>query len=329
MGTLVIDHAGTRLEALPGRLRLSLPSGERREVPVGLLERVVIQARTEMESTVLGLLAESGVAVLLLSPRRHRRMAIVLGRPHNDLAVRVAQIERAGDPRWCLEWSRGLVRRKLRAQLLLAARIAAKRPQDRHVTEKVRARLGDALANAARAASIDGLRGIEGAAARAVFHLLEAAMPDELEFHGRNRRPPRDPVNALLSLTYTLVHFEAVRAAWIAGLDPFVGYYHRPSFSRESMACDLIEPLRPRVEEWVWRLFAERRLGNGDFHRERSGACLLSKQARGDYYCAYEEHAGPLRRALRRECRLIANVLRGRLQMEILEDGDDSETALS
>jgi CRISPR-associated protein Cas1 len=67
-------------------------------------------------------------------------------------------------------------------------------------------------------------------------------------------------VNACLSLGYTLLHFDAVRACHETGLEPYVGFYHEPAFARESLACDFIEALRPKVDEWVWRLL--RRYGH-------------------------------------------------------------------
>jgi len=309
------------LESLPGRLRLNLPSGKPHEVPLALLERVVIQARVTLDSSVLGMLAGAGIPVLIMSPRRMERMAIVLGKPHNDLAVRVAQIERAGDPQWCIEWSRALVLRKLRAEQRLAARIAMKRKDLRHEVVTLQAHLDRANNAAKDAVSPAMLRGIEGAASRACFRLLAAAMPPALQFNGRNRRPPKDPVNAILSLSFTLIHFDAVRSAYIAGLDPYVGFYHCPAFGRESLASDLIEPLRPAVEEWIWRMFADRELREDDFQRDK-GACLLGKAARSRYYGAYESWAPPLRRRLRRECRVIARSLREQLSMEIETDGD-------
>ena len=95
---------------------------------------------------------------------------------------------------------------------------------------------------------MERLRGIEGAAAAAYFQGFTRLFPPSLEFTGRNRRPPRDPVNAVLSLSYTPLHFEAVQAVCAAGLDPLIGFYHELVFGRESLASDLIEPLWPKVD---------------------------------------------------------------------------------
>lgn len=87
------------------------------------------------------------------------------------------------------------------------------------------------------------------------FEGLTALFPAELGFTGRNRKPPRDPVNAALSLSYVLLYADAAIAAHQAGLDPFVGFLHKPEFGRHSLACDLMEPARPLVDRFVLDLF--------------------------------------------------------------------------
>jgi CRISPR-associated protein Cas1 len=164
-------------------------------------------------------------------------------------------------------------------------------------------------------------RGLEGAAAAAYFRGYVCLFPESARFENRNRRPPKDPVNACLSLGYTLLHFDAVRACHVAGLDPLVGFYHRPAFGRESMACDLIEPLRPAIDRWTWHLFRDRTLRPESFSQDK-GACLLNKAGRGRFYPAYEVVAAGLRRHLRRECSVIARALRSH-GAPLLEDASE------
>lgn len=166
-----------------------------------------------------------------------------------------------------------------------------------------------------------------GSAAAGYFEGLSAVFVPSLNFSRRNRRPPRDPVNACLSLGYTLAHFEAVRAAYAAGLDPFVGFYHGLSFGRESLACDLVEPLRAQIDGWVWMLFRDRRLTDEHFNRDK-GACLLGKAGRNAFYREHENAAGPLRRALRRSAQTLARRLRRSVdaaEAEICDDGDGDD----
>jgi CRISPR-associated protein Cas1 len=157
---------------------------------------------------------------------------------------------------------------------------------------------------------LDRIRGFEGACGASYFPGYCALFAESLGFNGRNRRPPKDPVNAALSLTYTLLHFDAVRAAYAAGLDPMVGFYHRPARGRESLACDLIEPLRPRADTWIWKLFRERELRAEHFTIDK-GACLLGKAGRERFHAAWEAYASLPRRWLRRQCALLVAGLRG------------------
>lgn len=322
MSTLYLDRKDLTLAYEAGQLAL-LVAGERvRRVPTALIERVVVHARTTLDTAVLSGLAHDGVALLVLSPRQGRRVAIVLGPPHNDAAIRVAQCARYRDDVWRLAWSRRLVNRKVRASSQLIDDLLDARPDCRYPLTRAAERLRPLAAAARTAADLAQLRGIEGSAAAGYFEGYGSVFPPSVDFTGRNRRPPRDPVNACLSLAYTLGHFEAVRAAYAAGLDPFVGFYHGLSFGRESLASDLIEPLRAHIDQWVWTVFRERQLTAEHFNRDK-GACLLGKAGRGLFYREYEAAAEPLRRALRRSAAAVARGLRGDIEVAEAEDDDE------
>jgi len=291
---------------------------------VKLVDRCVIHgARTRLDTGVLMKLAEAGATTVLMSPRQSRRVAIVLGPWHNDAAVRLAQAARVMDPAWSARWAAALVGAKLRRQARALRSLQSHRPDARkplfdalRQIQTAQAGLpapqpqGGELAGQCVAAAIATLRGTEGAAARAWFAGLAAVMPPALGFGGRNRRPPRDPVNAGLSLGYTLLHAQAVQACAAAGLDPLLGFYHRPAFGRESLASDLIEPLRPAIDLWLWELLRTRTLREEHFTLDK-GACLLGKAGRSIFYAAWEAAALPWQRWLRGHTRQLAGTLRG------------------
>ena len=323
MTTLYLDRKDLTLAHHAGRLRLKAGLAATQDVPLALLERVVVAAGLHLDSGVLGALAERGIAVLLLGPRSGERVAIVLGRPHHDARVRLGQMRLADDAAFALATARRLVAHKLRRQHRLLAQARRRRADQSHALSRSMATL-EALAPAlAGAADLAGVRAIEGAGAAAHFQGLAAVLPPQLGFVARRRRPPPDPVNAALSLGYTLLHFEAVRAAYAAGLDPYIGFLHGLSFGRESLASDLIEPLRPALDGWLWRLFAERELRDGHFHTE-GGRCLLGKAGRAVFFGAYERFAGPQRRALRRLCRHLAAAARAACPATVSEETDDA-----
>jgi CRISPR-associated protein Cas1 len=322
MSTLILDRPGLELRAEGEALALYEPDGRRGTLPVKLFHRVVMQGTVKLDTGVLGRLAELGIGCLLLSKRHARRTALLLGPAHNDAAIRLAQTRRVWDEAWCLAWARRLVRAKTRAQIRLLRQALQERPDARRPLIVALQSLQATFVTLPQLNSVESVRGLEGAAARAYFQGLAALFPPALEFTGRNRRPPRDPVNACLSLGYTLVHFDTVRACHTAGLDPLLGYYHRPSFGRESLACDLMDPVRPWLDQLIWHLFRQRRLRSEHFRQDAS-ACLLGKAGRASFYQAYEQHAAPMRRMLRRQCSLLARQLAAEGE-PLLEPADDA-----
>ncbi len=325
MATLYLDRAQLEIRADGAALAL-YEGGERSgTVPLRLLERLVIQgSQTRFDSGVLIKLAEAGIATLLLGARGSRRVALVLGPAHQDAAVRLAQAHRVMDEAYCLDWARDMVAAKLHRQQNLLRRALTERPDLRKALLDALAGLAAAAAQISGCSNVASLRGLEGAAARAHFGALTTLFPPELDFTGRNRRPPRDPVNACLSLAYTMLHFDAVRAAHAAGLDPLLGFYHRPSFGRESLACDLIEVLRPHADAWVWQQFRSRALREDHF-TQHNGACVLGKAGRERFYSAWEGSAKLPRRWLRARCALLARSLRNESSTWIASRDDDED----
>ena len=324
MGTLYLDRRDLSLRLDGKRLVIEEPDARPRGVPLALVERAVFQGAVQFDSGVLAALAEQGTSVVCLSARHSRRTAILLGPGHGDARRRLAQYQLALDPAARLPLARTLIAGKLRAQLRLLETAQAQRPDVRKLLHDGIATIQGLLPALAVAADRATVLGLEGAGAAAHYAALTALFSPALNFAGRNRRPPRDPVNACLSLGYTLLHFEAVRAAYGAGLDPLLGFFHEPVYGRESLACDLIEPLRPRLDGWVWALFRERRLRVEDFVADK-GACLLAKAGRQAFYAGYEGWVPPLRRYLRRECYRLANWLNGRAPALVAGEGDDAD----
>jgi CRISPR-associated protein Cas1 len=312
MSTLVLDKAQLEVRCDGAALALYEGGQRRGTVPLALLERVVLLgSQIRLDSGVLARLGEAGVALAVIGRRGGQRLSLALGPRHNDAAVRIAQCAAAIDDAVLLAIARDIVRAKVRAQRrTLGAMLAARADCRKPLTDALDT-IAEVAATVEAVAGVEALRGAEGAAAAAYFRALASIFPPSLGFTGRNRRPPRDPVNALLSLGYTLLHLDAVRACHVAGLDPLVGFYHRPAFGRESLACDLVEPLRPRLDAWVWQVIRTRTLREEHFSTSASG-CHLGKAGRARFYADYEAAARPWRRWLRRRCALLARRLRAR-----------------
>ena len=314
VGSLYVDGGVDEIRADGRTLALYRSGRLEGRVPVVPLERVVIAGNVRLEARVLHVLAGHGVAVHFVSSRQGRWKAGVYGPEHGNVQVRVAQVRAHLDPERSAVLARRFVASKLERQVENLEAWLELDPAVRKPLADARSGLATALERVP-AADLETLRGLEGASARAYFRAIAAVLPDELGFSGRNRRPPRDPVNALLSLAYTLVHSEMSALVRTAGLDPAVGFLHALDYGRESLACDLVEPERPRVDRWVVGLFRKGAFRGRDFSRAGGRAgCWMAPSARRRFYPEYESWAGPLRAEWRRECYALAGELVGEVQ---------------
>jgi len=296
MTSLYVDRRGVTLKA-DGEALVFYENGERvGTVPLAPLSRVFLRGDVTLSSSLLGKLGERGIGVVVLSGRK-AEPTMLLGRPHNDAARRVAQYRLSLDANFCLRFSRAIVEAKLMAQAAFLAERRDVELQPRYLLTLSLRRLDGAIAAVDAQASAASLRGLEGAGAAAYFEGFRDLLPERLKFHSRNRRPPKDPVNAVLSLGYTLLHAEAVLALYGAGLDPFIGFYHAMDFGRESLACDVVEPLRVEVDRHALMLFRTEKLRVDDFS-QTDGACLLGKAGRTRFYAEWEPVAERLRKQL-------------------------------
>lgn len=326
MPSLYIDQSGLELREEAKSVRIYKDGEFQQCLPIKLIDRFVIQGNVTLSTSLIGQILANGSTMVLLSRRNSDRVATIVGKPHNDARIRLAQYELVTDDAQTNRLARMIVRLKIRKQLHFLCKAMEQRLDQRKPLTDATAQLRQALSSlSTRAAQIfntDQIRGVEGAAARAYFQGYIALFPASAGFTGRNRRPPRDPVNAALSLGYTLLHHEAVAAAYGAGFDPYLGCYHRPSFGRESLACDLVELLRADVDEWVWELFRTRALRVEHFNLDK-GACLLGKNGRSIYFSEWERFMVVRRKLQRRWLQRMAARLKTRVnELEADEERD-------
>lgn len=229
---------------------------------------------------------------------------------------------------FCLRLARALVAGKIRNQRTMLQRNHVEPPATALVQMKC------AADDAQRAQSIDELLGIEGNAARVYFQnfagMIKAGEPGDaaelnFDFQHRNRRPPRDPINALLSLAYSLLSKDLTIVCQAVGFDPFLGFYHQPRLGRASLALDLLEPFRPLIaDSAVLNAVNTRMVTMHDFVRA-GNAVSLTPSGRKAFFRAYEQRMDTLvthpvfgyrinyRRVLEIQARLLARVLTGEL----------------
>lgn len=308
MTTLYIDRKNTRLKTESNTLVCFVDDKRQRPVPLLLLERLVVSSAVELSSTVLLKLTEANVTVVFINPRNSKQQACVIGSLGKNPHIRLAQYQARQDVTQSSAIAQQWVTAKVRNQRRLLNQYHDSRKDLRYTLGKSIDQLNNALKSLESPVTLDTLRGIEGSAARASFTAYRDILPDSLGFTGRKRRPPPDPVNACLSLAYTLLHTRATQAAFAQGFDPMLGFLHEPKYSRDSLAADLIEPWRPYVDAWVLAQFSQRELRKEDFTQDQN-ACLLGKAGRYKFYSSFE----PVLKKLNRGMRLQLHQLRKKL----------------
>jgi CRISPR-associated protein Cas1 len=269
-------------------------------VPIHTLGAIVCFGQISCSPFLMGMCGERGVALAFLTENGHF-LARVHGPVQGNVLLRRAQYRMADDEAGSAVVARAVVLAKVancRTVLQRALRDKPDSTGDRteqngpEQMERAVRRLGRLLEDVAKAAKVDEIRGHEGDAARvyfAVFDHLISAAKDEFFFRGRNRRPPLDNVNALLSFVYSLLTHDITAALEGVGLDPAVGYLHRDRPGRPSLALDLVEELRPVIaDRLVLSLINRRQVRAGAFRKTESGGVVMDDAARKEVLVAYQ-----------------------------------------
>jgi CRISPR-associated protein Cas1 len=247
------------------------------------------------------------------------------GLPHANVRLRQHQFRAADDPDKCAVISRQIVAAKLANQRTFLRRNGGNEVPEQSL---------DAIRNSAeavlRATNIEAIRGHEGYGARVYFRHFAATLKagpfaDRFDEAGRNRRPPRDPVNALLSFAYSMLAREWVTACRAVGFDPYLGFFHAPRYNRPSLALDLMEAFRPLcADSAVVRALNNGEVGPSDFV-ERLGSVNLTEGGRRSFLRSFEQRLSQevthpvfgyrvsYRRAFEIEARLLARFLLGEI----------------
>ena len=294
LNTLYVTTPETYLRLDNDTLRVEINRETRLRVPLHHLSAVVCFGHINLSAPLMHLLAERGIALVLLDDNG-RFKARLEGAVSGNVLLRQAQFQRVADPAFTLDMARASVAGKLKntRQVLQRGAREAKAEDEANAL----ARLADNLAASLRALpgenSLDGVRGIEGEAARRYFSglnlLVRADQRTAFAMDGRTRRPPRDRLNALLSFLYAMWMNDCRSALEAAGLDPQVGFLHALRPGRASLALDLMEEFRPWADRLALTLINRGQLKAHDFVLREGGAVALQPDARKAVVVAYQE----------------------------------------
>lgn len=305
MSRVILDRRQLALEYITDCLLIRSPDLPPRTLPLSRINQLVCLHSVQVTTQLIGQLMRRGIDFIVVNQRHVDHGFSLFADHQRDATRRSLQYQLQSDEAARLGWAIRLVVHKLKVtcHVLQGA--------DEAGSHELRASLQRGIARLPQVKDEAELRGMEGAAQKAVFTWWRKRLPVELGFTRRQRRPPPDPVNAVLSLSYVLAHDEAVRQLKVAGLDPQLGIYHRLASGRQALACDVMEPLRPVIEAWAMSLFQEKLLDKRHFSlgKGQGKGCLLGKQGRLLYYEKLDEPQRQWRKRLAGYARVLASAV--------------------
>jgi CRISPR-associated protein Cas1 len=295
MSVLYLTEQGSLLRKTGERLIVEKDDRVLAEIQCLKLETVLVYGNVQITTQALAELLDHGIELALLSRSGKLRGQLTPPKAKN-VPLRMRQYDLSRQPAFCLELAREIVRAKVENGVAALRRFRLNHP-DFSTAEA--GEMECSLERVAATASPDELRGVEGNAAARYFAALGRMVPASFGFDGRNRRPPRDPLNALLSFGYVLVGNELQSLLDAMGFDPYLGFYHQLDYGRPSLALDLLEEVRPAlVDRLSTALLNLGTLDQGDFTSTPERGCFLQPEGLKRYFRAYEsELTTPLRLA--------------------------------
>jgi CRISPR-associated protein Cas1 len=271
---LVVQTPGAQIGQRGDQLIVSLKGEDVRKIPGQQVRAIYCYGAVQMTAQAVETCLELGIDVSYFSPAG-RFLGLLRGLPASGVDARRGQYRLFELPGVRLQLAREIIRAKIHNQRVMLMR-------NGDVPDRV-AQLMASFRDATESArDLTALMGIEGSAAALYFEQFESMLKQrddwKFDWRGRNRRPPRDPINALLSLGYSMLAKELTGVCHAVGLDPFLGFMHQPRYGRPALALDLMEEFRPLIADSVAISLINRgELGPEDFMRNANGVFLTDK----------------------------------------------------
>ena len=294
LNTLYVTREDAYLSLDGENVVVKVESEEIGRFPLHALEGIICFSYMGASPALMGKCCEMGIGLSLCTPYG-KFLTRCDGRSQGNVLLRREQYRMADDPKQSARISAMIVTGKIyngRAVIERARRDHAQRV-DEAALEAVSTQMKQSLLSLQEVNDLDSVRGIEGEAASVYFSVFDQLILRDKEhfvFRDRNRRPPRDPVNAMLSFCYMLLAGMCTNAAEAVGLDSYVGFLHRDRPGRTSLALDLMEELRPcMVDRFVLTLINNRIIQAEDFEQSGSGAVAIKDAARKQLLQTWQE----------------------------------------
>lgn len=294
LNTLYVTSEGAHLRKDGETIAVQIDGRVVKRSPAHLLGQIVLFGQTSASPEAMHFAARSGISMSWLG-FSGKLLARIEGPQSGNVLLRRAQHRVTADPATALSVAQAVVVAKLSNQRSVLRRHLRDYPDapGEEIVQDAQTRLAAAARKALEAPELDHLRGLEGEGAQAywgAFGQLIRSDDPALIFRGRNRRPPRDVVNAALSFLYALLALDTRAGCEAHGLDPQMGFLHRDRPGRMSLALDLMEELRaPLADRVVLTLVNRRQLTAKDAEVQETGAVLLTETGRRTVLQAYHD----------------------------------------
>lgn len=290
LNTLFITREGTYLAKDGAAVDIRQNGNSLLRVPIHNLDGIVALGwDIGASAALMAACAEAGVTLSFCTPHG-RFQAAVRGFTHGNVLLRKAQYRASDSPEDSRDFAIPMVAAKIANSRTLLLRNQRDHGGNPKIEIATRA-LSRSIETSLQCSDLDELRGVEGDAASLYFEMFPHLLKNpEFVFPGRVRRPPTDPVNAMLSFAYSLLAHDCRSALESVGLDAAVGFLHRDRPGRPSLALDLMEEFRPVfAERCMLALLNRRELEPRDFLQKETGAFELKEDARKKFLVAWQE----------------------------------------
>ena len=282
MAILYITQQGAVLHKSGNRIVVKKERDVLQEIPIVQLDEVVIFGNGHITTQTMGYLLHKNIPVSFLSSQGKYKGKLQ-PRYAKDTLIRQHQYAVATDSAQCLDLAKCFVRGKLTNAIRFSKR---QRTQNEEVKSALEA-AHRALERLERAETLESLLGYEGTGTAAHYRAFRQFLAHDWDFTARQFRPPPDPINAMLSLGYTLLHNHVYTFINVVGFDPYCGYFHQPKHGHAALASDLMEEFRQIiVDGYVLSLVNNNRIKPDDFEQTNKGI-RFTKEALDQFLVGY------------------------------------------
>lgn len=327
---LYLQEPGSSVGKRSEHLVIKKEGQELGRVPLHAVRQVVVCGNVQVSTQALETMAANEVGVSYVTGHG-RFIGSFVPAPAKNVSLREAQFKKFADPDVCLKLAKAVVRAKLNNQRALLMRSLRGEDEARGSHEPAARGLWDLLRGLDAVTSMESVLGTEGQGAALYFgefgRFLHKPLPGEkgFDFTTRNRRPPRDPVNALLSFAYAMLAKDCFHAVCTVGFDPYKGFFHQGKHGKPSLALDLMEEFRPVIADSVVLTLINNESVTPEHFITWRDACQLTEAGRKSFFAAYEQRKATVishpvygyrmsyARMLEVQARMLAAFIRGEI----------------